>query len=52
MTIGFSKSHAIGILEHFHCLMIKYAFFANVISFEIFSYKLMNITSKNACISH
>ena len=52
MTIGLSKSHAIGIFEHFHYLLIKYALSENVISFEVFSSKLMNITSKNSCISH
>ena len=52
MTIGLSKSHAIVIFQHFHNLLIKYAFFENIISFEVFSHKLMNITSKNSCISH
>lgn len=52
MTIGFSKSHTIGIPKHFYCLVIKYAFSESVISFEVFSHKLMNITIKKTCISH
>jgi hypothetical protein len=52
MTLGLSKSHAIGIFEHFHYFLIKYAFSENVIFFEVFLHKLMNITRKNPCISH